>query len=823
MPALTPLAEIDISRLHRRTIRDRGRIVALLRRAKELKVPLLNGVNRRNQSRIARVIDVGEQTVELRTREIDSSAGPQLYLNMEIEGVRYFFAASARAKLGPRQLTILMPDSIFEVERRDSHRVPHESDSSVPSAIDLLTSDRERIRAHVVDYSYDGLAVRLRQQHASRVDDQFEVHFLDGDRAGETAFASVRHRSEEGAWQRFGLSVSKVRQTPLLPVERRDRILSRGAGAYMWNRISVLRSAARAQSSRLLGIGKEQQETETIRVVEYPNQKGKPIRAIVDAVGSTRNAPAIVIPPAWGRTKETLAPLALSLTSTFDRARERVAVIRFDGTNRRGESYIEPRHRQPGDEYLGFTFSQAVEDIHATLRFLNDHPDFQPSRVILITFSLSAVEGRRAIATDPLNIIAGWISVVGMVDLQSGLRSVSGGVDYAYGLRRGVRFGRHELVGVTADMDYTGLDALDHEMVLFEDAKRDMALLEVPVVWVHGRHDAWIDRERVRELLSSGSSSNRRLLEVPTGHQLRNSREALETFQLISEESARLLIGREVQAPVPDIASVQRRVATERQRRPKVVPDLREFWADYLLGRDRRIGIELMTATSPYRALMSEQVSMLALRGGERVLDLGTGTGDFSLGVGKVLRNVDVISIDLVGAALRRARSRLAAAGMEERIRPWCVNADLSGERSIPVADRSIDAAIASLLISYLPDPAELLRDLRRVVRPGGRIVVSCLKRDADISQIYVDGVEEILSRDARKLFDVSDASFERLQRQFLNDAARILELEEAGVFRFWDGGELGGLIRRAGFSGVSVHREFGDPPQAVIVRATRP
>ena len=41
------------------------------------------------------------------------------------------------------------------------------------------------------------------------------------------------------------------------------------------------------------------------------------------------------------------------------------AVIRFDGTNRRGESHVDPECRSPGHEYLHFTFSQAVRDIQA--------------------------------------------------------------------------------------------------------------------------------------------------------------------------------------------------------------------------------------------------------------------------------------------------------------------------------------------------------------------------------------------------------------------------------------------------------------------------
>ena len=65
--------------------------------------------------------------------------------------------------------------------------------------------------------------------------------------------------------------------------------------------------------------------------------------------------------------------------------------------------------------------------------------------------------------------------------------------------------------------------------------------------------------------------------------------------------------------------------------------------------------------------------------------------------------------------------------------------------------------------------------------------------------------------------------SFDDVQRVFLNDAARLLQLEEAGRFQFWDGEELAAICERAGFEPLSYELAFGDPPQAVVVTARRP
>ena len=130
-----------------------------------------------------------------------------------------------------------------------------------------------------------------------------------------------------------------------------------------------------------------------------------------------------------------------------------------------------------------------------------------------------------------------------MADLQSALKTISGGIDYGNGLLQGVRFGKHELVGVVADMDHTGLDAIRNGIGFLEDARREMSRIEIPITWIHGRYDAWMDLDRVVESMSCGRTDNRRIIEVPTGHQLRSGQKALETFQLIAEEVSEMALG----------------------------------------------------------------------------------------------------------------------------------------------------------------------------------------------------------------------------------------------------------------------------------------
>jgi ubiquinone/menaquinone biosynthesis C-methylase UbiE len=159
----------------------------------------------------------------------------------------------------------------------------------------------------------------------------------------------------------------------------------------------------------------------------------------------------------------------------------------------------------------------------------------------------------------------------------------------------------------------------------------------------------------------------------------------------------------------------------------------------------------------------------------------------------------------------RSRRSKVAA-----------ILADLSlgaKEIKIPLRDQSQDSALASLLLSYVDEPEALLNEVYRVLRPGARIVVSSVLKDADLSRIYVESLEDPEHRASAMLGVQSDW---RAQQDFLNDASRIIDFEEFGVFRFYDVEELCDMVRSAGFKDLRYELSFGDPPQAIVVSGTR-
>jgi ubiquinone/menaquinone biosynthesis C-methylase UbiE len=131
---------------------------------------------------------------------------------------------------------------------------------------------------------------------------------------------------------------------------------------------------------------------------------------------------------------------------------------------------------------------------------------------------------------------------------------------------------------------------------------------------------------------------------------------------------------------------------------------------------------------------------------------------------------------------------------------------------------------MASLFLSYVQDPVKLLPEMFRIVAPGGRVVVSSLRRDADMSKLFVDAIPHLRERWSRDLATwAGGVPFETAIRAYLNEASRLLDFEESGQFTFWDGRQLERMLRRAGFIEIEVGEAFGCPPQAIVVSGRKP
>lgn len=100
-----------------------------------------------------------------------------------------------------------------------------------------------------------------------------------------------------------------------------------------------------------------------------------------------------------------------------------------------------------------------------------------------------------------------------------------------------------------------------------------------------------------------------------------------------------------------------------------------------------------------------------------RVLDVGTGTGFVAAGLSE--RAASVVGVDSSRSMLAVAAGNLAALGLGN------VSLVEGAVDALPLADHSVDAAVANMVLHHAPDPAEMITEMARVVRPGGVVAVT--------------------------------------------------------------------------------------------------
>lgn len=129
--------------------------------------------------------------------------------------------------------------------------------------------------------------------------------------------------------------------------------------------------------------------------------------------------------------------------------------------------------------------------------------------------------------------------------------------------------------------------------------------------------------------------------------------------------------------------------------------------------------------------------ALLRLRPGDRVLDLGCGTGHDALRLAeRVGPDGSVVGVDSSAAMIETARRGAAETGLP-------VEFHLGDATRLEFPDASFDAVHTERVLVHVPEPVRALREMVRVVRPGGRIVAT----DVDIGTWFVSHPDRELTR----------------------------------------------------------------------------
>jgi len=130
-------------------------------------------------------------------------------------------------------------------------------------------------------------------------------------------------------------------------------------------------------------------------------------------------------------------------------------------------------------------------------------------------------------------------------------------------------------------------------------------------------------------------------------------------------------------------------------------------------------------------------VALLELEKGEVVLDLGSGAGlDAFLAAREVGPEGRVIGVDMTPPMIERARRAAQKNGI--------ANVEFREGRleALPVESASVDAITSNCVINLVPDKAAVFREAARVLKPGGRLVVSDILLEGSLPASIADDIK---------------------------------------------------------------------------------
>jgi 2-polyprenyl-6-hydroxyphenyl methylase/3-demethylubiquinone-9 3-methyltransferase len=184
----------------------------------------------------------------------------------------------------------------------------------------------------------------------------------------------------------------------------------------------------------------------------------------------------------------------------------------------------------------------------------------------------------------------------------------------------------------------------------------------------------------------------------------------------------------------------------------------------------------------PYAWEARRALLLAEARPGERVLDLGCGAGRFVRAL--LEAGVDAVGVDVAEGALSRARSNVPGADLRR----------VGEDGVIPLGHGEVDLVWCSEVLEHVADTAGLLLEARRVLRPGGRLLLTVP---------FHGRIQAALIALTR-----FDAHFDPL----------------GGHLRFYTRTSLAATLDSAGFAGARI-RALGGPPlvrRMLVARAER-
>ncbi len=205
-------------------------------------------------------------------------------------------------------------------------------------------------------------------------------------------------------------------------------------------------------------------------------------------------------------------------------------------------------------------------------------------------------------------------------------------------------------------------------------------------------------------------------------------------------------------------------------------------------------------------------LAYLAPQPGETVLDLGSGAGvDVFLAAREVGPEGRVIGVDMTPEMLARARATAARNGF--------ANVEFREGRleALPVDDASIDAVTSNCVINLVPDKSVVFREVARVLKPGGRLVVSDIVLDRPLPEALAQDV--LAWTGCVSGAELSEVYFEKVRAAGLAEVEILREVDYAASLAKAAPEEAEALLGRLGLTIADI----AGVVRSVTYRARRP
>lgn len=531
------------------------------------------------------------------------------------------------------------------------------------------------------------------------------------------------------------------------------------------------------------------------------------------------DTPIIIVMPGFGSTQTDYVSLSFYLAANHLR------VLRYDHSNHVGQSE---------GNILQTTLRHMQADLESVLDFVR--LTWPAAPVALLAEDIAA---RVAVKVMARNASADRLFLLNPVlDIQTALSMIDRSKvieTYRQGNRRGVA----NLWGLNVDLDKFIGDAITGEYVDLASSRADFTRLTAPpVILVSPRKNRPIEHmfgPQYRSLTALGTA--RTVVSLPTdvsGESDANDKRRTEAFKTILKLISTSLIGDSPAAQVrePSLHDVyqQRQLEHERIRiRYHVSQATRSaLWGAHMAH------LPQLENLPDYLALTNELYRrLLPLGPGMTVLDIGCGQRNFArlLLTNQVYRSayqngrtavpLRYIGLDQSHEALRLAERQIHTFAEELprtltaaiSISQWLATSWMHTDWGVPFpfTDGSVERILCHLSLSFIPSPLHCLRQMLRVLHPGGTAVVTCFQPYTDLSMLF-----------RRYLRTEDHNEFDSPAKIALHYLGRLREAVYHGLLHNYERDELARLLTQAGAGSIQFYSVLDNQLLLAIVRKTK-